>query len=71
MIYLSGTESAGRLGIRPKTWSAYVSRGYAPPPDARIGDTLGWLPETLDRWQSTRPGQGARPLKQRMTPPQP
>ena len=37
----------------------YVS-GYLPAPDARVGRTYGWLPETIDDWNRNRPGRGAR-----------
>jgi hypothetical protein len=34
--------------ISVSTWSAYVARKQAPPPDRRIGRTPLWRPETLD-----------------------
>ena len=37
-----------------------------PQPDATIGRTRGWLPETIDRWNASRPGRGVgggRPRK--------
>ena len=37
-----------------------------PEPDATIGRTRGWLPETIDEWNAQRPGRGVgggRPRK--------
>ena len=31
-----------------------------PTPDATIGKVSGWLPETIEKWNSERPGRGAR-----------
>ncbi|MBW3082804.1 helix-turn-helix transcriptional regulator [Bifidobacterium phasiani] len=60
--YLSVTEVAERLGISTGAVSAYK----LPEPDATIGRTRGWLPETIDRWNAARPGRGVgggRPRK--------
>lgn len=60
--YLSVTDVAKRLGISTAAASAYK----LPEPDARIGRTRGWLPETIDRWNAARPGRGVgggRPRK--------
>jgi len=60
--YLSVTDVAHRLGISPAAVSAYK----LPQPDATIGRTRGWLPETIDRWNANRPGRGVgggRPRK--------
>lgn len=54
--YLSRGEVAARLGVAPGTLSRY----RLPAPDAVIGDTRGWLPETVDAWHAQRPGRGAR-----------
>lgn len=54
--YLSRAEVADRIHVR----SATLSRYKLPEPDAMVGDTRGWLPETIDQWQQDRPGQGAR-----------
>ena len=54
--FLSTTEVARRLGIT----RAAVSKYRLPEPDATIGTIRGWLPETIDRWDRERPGQGAR-----------
>ena len=60
--YLSVTDVAKRLDISTAAVSAYK----LPQPDALIGRTRGWLPETIDRWNTQRPGRGVgggRPRK--------
>ncbi len=57
--YLSLTEIAKQLGITPGGLSNYK----LPEPDALIGKTRGWLPETIEKWQAERPGHGGRPRK--------
>ena len=51
-----------RLGVKNP-----AAKGYnLPEPDALIGATRGWLPETIDRWNAARPGRGVgggRPRK--------
>jgi hypothetical protein len=54
--YLSVTEVAERIGVAPSTLSRYK----LPTPDALIGTTRGWLPETIDAWNAARPGRGTR-----------
>ena len=60
--YLSLKEVGERIGS-----SNPAARGYhLPEPDALIGTTRGWLPETIDAWNAARPGRGAgggRPRK--------
>lgn len=34
----------------PSTWSGYVTRGDAPPPDRRVGRTPQWRVETIDAY---------------------
>ncbi len=53
-------EAAALAGVTPSTWRNYVTRGYAPPPDGRLGRTPWWHRATIDGWLETRPGQGAR-----------
>lgn len=58
--YLSLKEVGERLHV--KNAAAY----RLPEPDALIGTTRGWLPETIDQWNAQRPGQGVgggRPRK--------
>lgn len=60
--YLSLTEVAARLGITTGALAGYK----LPEPDALIGRTRGWLPETIDEWNAARPGRGVgggRPRK--------
>lgn len=60
--YLSVKQVAERLGI---TQGALLSLNM-PTPDATIGRTRGWLPETIDEWNRNRPGRGVgggRPRK--------
>lgn len=54
--YLSRKQFAERIGVSPDALSRY----RLPEPDATIGGTRGWLPETVDAWQAARPGRGAR-----------
>jgi hypothetical protein len=54
--YLSRTEVAKRIGVKPDTLGRYV----LPAPDALIGTTRGWLPSTIDKWHEARPGRGQR-----------
>ncbi len=60
IIYLSSTEAGEYAGVKPSTFRAYIVRNQAPKPDAMIGNTPGWLPETIDDWMRNRPGRGAR-----------
>lgn len=52
--YLSRTEVAERIGVKPATLSRYK----LPEPDAITGTVRGWLPATIDAWQA-----GRRPRK--------
>ena len=53
-VYLSTSEFAARIGVKPDTLNRYK----LPEPDAMIGRTRGWLPETVDAWNASRPGKG-------------
>jgi hypothetical protein len=60
--YLSRAEVAERIGVKPDTLSRYK----LPAEDAVTGTTRGWLPETIDAWNASRPGRGVgggRPRK--------
>lgn len=60
VTYLSLKQVGERLGV--KNAAAYA----LPEPDAIIGRTRGWMPETIDRWNAQRPGRGVgggRPRK--------
>ncbi len=65
--YLSVNGVASYLGISPHTAKKYADDGRLPEPDAVIGEpprnTRGWLPETIDAWNASRPGHGGRPRK--------
>ena len=52
--YLSVTDVAKHLGIS----TAAVSSYKLPEPDATIRRTRGWLPDTIDQWNASRPGRG-------------
>lgn len=54
--YLGRTEVAAAINVRPNTLNRYK----LPEPDAMIGRSRGWLPETIARWHANRPGPGAR-----------
>jgi hypothetical protein len=66
-LYLSQAQIVERLGLARGSLSKYK----LPPPDAIIGPVnddgslprgtvRGWLPETIDEWNASRPGQGKR-----------
>lgn len=60
--YLSFTQLAERIGVKTGALGHY----RLPDPDAPIGRTRGWLPETIDAWNAARPGRGVgggRPRK--------
>ena len=52
--YLDSKQVAARIGVKPNTLSRYK----LPEPDATIGDRRGWLPDTIDVWNKSRPGKG-------------
>ncbi len=59
--YLGVTDVAKRLGISTAAVSAYKLPSRTPRSAAR-----GWLPDTIDRWNASRPGRGVgggRPRK--------
>lgn len=55
LTFLSRSELAERIGVKPDTLSRYK----LPEPDAMIGTTRGWTVETVDAWNTARPGKGA------------
>ncbi|WP_413456092.1 transcriptional regulator [Glutamicibacter sp. FR1] len=65
--YLSLNGVANHLGISPHTAKKYADEGRLPLHDAEVGDPprniRGWLPETIDTWNASRPGRGGRPKK--------
>lgn len=65
--FLSLAQVEERLGLAPRS----LSKVKMPEPDAIVGPVdadgtvlrgtvRGWLPETIDEWNATRPGRGAR-----------
>lgn len=54
--FLSVQEAAEHLGI---TRQAFTRRTL-PVPDAVIGKHVGWLPETLEKWDKNYPRPGRR-----------
>lgn len=62
--YLGTAAVAERLGLTVPTIRSYILKGLMPEADAIIttpsGPLRGWAPETIDQWQRSRPGRGAR-----------
>lgn len=62
-IYLSAGQLSQRLGLAKDTVAKWRTRyPDTPEPDARIGTTYGWLPESISQWREwmhDRPGQGS------------
>lgn len=52
--YLARKGFAERIGVKPDTLNRYK----LPEPDAYVGRAAGWLPETVDAWNDSRPGRG-------------
>ena len=53
--FMDRTEVAHYLGLKGVK---SLSRLTLPEPDALIGKTKGWLPQTIDEWNAKRPGRG-------------
>lgn len=71
ITYLSRAAVAQRLGLARDTLKIYCRRSVGPVPDIYVVTSLltpglperrtyGWLPETVDAWQASRPGRGYR-----------
>lgn len=62
--YLGTAAVAERVGLAVPTVRSYIRKGLMPDADVIIttpsGPMRGWAPETIDAWQASRPGQGAR-----------
>ena len=62
--YLGTAAVAERAGLTVPTIRSYIFKGLMPDADVIIttpsGPLRGWAPETIDAWQASRPGQGAR-----------
>lgn len=57
---LSIGEAAESAGLAESSVRTYRTRGQVPKPDAKIGKTPGWLPDTIKTWAADLPGRGAR-----------
>lgn len=62
--YLGAAAVAEYAGLTVATIRSYILKGLMPPADVIIttpsGPLRGWTPKTIDTWQASRPGQGAR-----------
>lgn len=58
--FLSLAEFAERVQLKQNTIKSYYRKGLLPPPDAILGRSRGWLPETVDAWSRNRRGRGSR-----------
>lgn len=62
--YLGTAAVAERVGLAVPTIRSYIRKGLLPDADVIIstpsGPLRGWSPETIDQWQRSRPGRGAR-----------
>ena len=62
--YLGTAAVAERAGLAVATVRSYIRKGLLPDADVIIttpsGPLRGWSPETIDQWQRSRPGRGAR-----------
>ena len=62
--YLGTAAVAERVGLAVATIRFYIRKGLMPDADVIIttpsGPLRGWAPETIDAWQASRPGRGAR-----------
>lgn len=62
--YLGTAAVADHVGLSVATIRSYILKGIMPEADVIIttpsGPLRGWAPETIDAWQASRPGQGAR-----------
>lgn len=59
LTYLSLQDVADRLGLSRNTIGNYATQGRLPEPDVIVGQrqrVRGWLPETIDQWNTQRPG---------------
>lgn len=50
----TGADCAAFLGITRSTWTAYVSRGQAPPSERMFGRSPAWRPATVKEWAAKR-----------------
>ena len=64
VTYLGTAAVAERAGLSVTTIRSYIRKGLIPDADVTIttpsGPLRGWAPKTIDAWQASRPGRGAR-----------
>lgn len=55
-------QVAEYLGVKPRTFLAWVYRGKAPAPDGHeeLSRMPWWWPATVRAWNASRPGRGTR-----------
>ena len=58
MRYLDMHAAAAHLGVAYATIRRYRATGGFPDADVVVGQSPGWLAETIDAWQASRPGRG-------------
>lgn len=58
VTYLDPAGVAAAIGVSVATVHVYKNRGLLPEPDDRFGQTPVWLPDTIEKWKTNRPGQG-------------
>jgi predicted DNA-binding transcriptional regulator AlpA len=51
---LDTRAAAERAGVKIQTWRAYVTRGTAPKPIAKVGEAPAWTAEQVDAWRAGR-----------------
>ena len=54
--YLTSTEVAELIGVKPVTIGAYRNRGQMPEADEVFGVTPLWKPATIAKWIKKRKG---------------
>jgi CRISPR-associated protein Csx17 len=62
VVWLSLSEAAAQAGVGESTWRSYTARGQAPRADRRDLATgqPQWWAGTVEAYQASRPGSGAR-----------
>lgn len=55
IVYLTMADIAERLEMSHGWLRQLRLQGRLPDPDAKIGPRVGWLPETIAKWQEEHP----------------
>ncbi|MCL3793623.1 transcriptional regulator [Actinomyces sp. AC-20-1] len=61
--YLSVADVARLLGVTGSTVRSYMVQGRLPEPAVIVGlerESRGWTRESIEEWNASRPGRGAR-----------